>query len=124
MADIIEVNGANKIENGQMKKFTIGNKEVVIAKVNDSFYAADNHCPHMGGKLSQGKLEGTIVTCPRHHSQFDLTDGHVVRWTDWSGIKLSLSKAVKSPRPLKTYRVRSEGDKVFIDSEEVLSVVS
>jgi 3-phenylpropionate/trans-cinnamate dioxygenase ferredoxin component len=121
MADIIEVNGANKVENGQMKKFNIGNKEVVIAKVNNSFYAADNRCPHMGGQLSQGKLEGTVVICPRHNSQFDLTDGHVVSWTDWSGIKLSLSKAVKSPRPLKTYKVRVEGDKVFIDSEEVVS---
>jgi 3-phenylpropionate/trans-cinnamate dioxygenase ferredoxin subunit len=124
MADIIEVTGANKIKNGQMKMFHVGNKEIVIAKVNDRYYAANNRCPHMGGQLSQGKLEGTIVTCPRHHSQFDLTDGHVVRWTDWSGIKLSLSRVVKSPRPLKMYGVRVEGNKVFIDSEEVLSVVS
>ena len=29
-----------------------------------------------------GKLDGTIVTCPRHYSQFDLADGRVVRWTD------------------------------------------
>jgi 3-phenylpropionate/trans-cinnamate dioxygenase ferredoxin subunit len=124
MADIIEVTGANKIKNGQMKMFHVGNKEIVIAKVNDRYYAANNRCPHMGGQLSQGKLEGTIVTCPRHHSQFDLTDGHVVRWTDWSGIKLSLSRVVKSPRPLKMYGVRVEGNKVFIDTEEVLSVVS
>jgi 3-phenylpropionate/trans-cinnamate dioxygenase ferredoxin subunit len=124
MADIIEVTGANKIKNGQMKMFHVGNKEIVIAKVNDRYYAANNRCPHMGGQLSQGKLEGTIVTCPRHHSQFDLTDGRVVRWTDWSGIKLSLSRVVKSPRPLKMYGVRVEGNKVFIDSEEVLSVVS
>jgi 3-phenylpropionate/trans-cinnamate dioxygenase ferredoxin subunit len=124
MADIIEVTGANKIKNGQMKMFHVGNKEIVIAKVNDRYYAANNRCPHMGGQLSQGKLEGTIVTCPRHHSQFDLTDGRVVRWTDWSGIKLSLSRVVKSPRPLKMYGVRVEGNKVFIDTEEVLSVVS
>ena len=124
MADIIEVTGADKIKNGQMKKFNVGNKEIVIAKVNDRYYAANNRCPHMGGQLSQGKLEGTIVTCPRHHSQFDLTDGHVVRWTDWPGIILSLSKAVKSPRPLKMYGVKVEGNKVFTDSEEVLSVVS
>jgi 3-phenylpropionate/trans-cinnamate dioxygenase ferredoxin subunit len=124
MADIIEVTGANKIKNGQMKMFHVGNKEIVIAKVNDRYYAANNRCPHMGGQLSQGKLEGTIVTCPRHHSQFDLTDGRVVRWTDWSGFKLSLSRVVKSPRPLKMYGVRVEGNKVFIDTEEVLSVVS
>ncbi len=45
----------------------------LLARVGDKYYAADNRCPHMGGKLSPGKLEGTVVTCPRHGSQFDLT---------------------------------------------------
>jgi 3-phenylpropionate/trans-cinnamate dioxygenase ferredoxin subunit len=116
MAEIIEIPGAKELQNGQMKRFNIGNKEILLARVGDNFYAADNHCPHMGGKLSEGTLEKTIVTCPRHHSQFDLADGHVVRWTDWSGIKLSVVKVVKSPRPLKIYRVRLEGNKIYIES--------
>ena len=45
----------------------------------------------MGGKLSQGKLEGTAVTCPRHGSQFDLTDGRVVRWLKESGLVYSVA---------------------------------
>jgi 3-phenylpropionate/trans-cinnamate dioxygenase ferredoxin subunit len=80
-----------------------------------NFYAVDNRCPHMGGDLSQGKLEKTIVTCPRHHSQFDLSDGHVVRWTDWTGIKLSLAKVARSPRPVKTHHVKVEGGKVWVE---------
>jgi 3-phenylpropionate/trans-cinnamate dioxygenase ferredoxin subunit len=72
----------------------------------------------MGGSLSEGKLEKTVVTCPRHHSQFDLVDGHVVRWTDWSGIKLSLAKMVKSPRPVNTYRVKVEGGKVMVEVDK------
>ena len=124
MAGIIEVPGANDLQDGQMKKFNVDNKEILVARVGDNFYAADNRCPHMGGNLSQGKLEKTIITCPRHHSQFDLADGHVVRWTDWSGIVLSLSKVVKPPRQLKTYNVRVEGNKVFIESKKVLSAVA
>ena len=124
MAEFIEVPGAKDLQSGQMKMFKIGNKEILVARVGDSFYATSNHCPHMGGRLSEGKLEKTVVTCPRHHSQFDLSDGHVVRWTDWSGVLLSLSKVVKTPRPVKTYRVKIEEGKVLVESEEVPATVT
>ena len=29
----------------------------------------------MHGDLSKGKLEGKVVTCPRHGSRFDVTTG-------------------------------------------------
>ena len=122
MAEFIEVPGAEELAGGQMKMFTIGRKEVLLARVGDNFYAADDRCPHMGGDLSQGKLEGTIITCPRHHSRFDLADGHVVRWTDWTGVVLSLSKVVRSPRPLKTYRVKLEQGKVMLETEQAAAM--
>jgi 3-phenylpropionate/trans-cinnamate dioxygenase ferredoxin subunit len=86
-----------------MTQVSVGGREILVARVGDRYYSADNRCPHMGGNLSQGTLEGTILTCPRHHSQFDLTDGHVVRWTDWTGILLATGKLLKSPRPIKTH---------------------
>jgi 3-phenylpropionate/trans-cinnamate dioxygenase ferredoxin subunit len=115
MAEFVEVPGGSELKSGQMKMFKLDNREILLARVNDDFYAVANHCPHMGGRLSEGKLENTIVTCPRHHSQFDLSDGHVVRWTDWSGAKLSLSKIVKPPRPLNTYKVKAEGGKIMVE---------
>jgi 3-phenylpropionate/trans-cinnamate dioxygenase ferredoxin subunit len=118
MTEFIEVPGGNELKSGQMKMFNLGKREILLARVGDTFYAADNRCPHMGGSLSEGKLEKTIVTCPRHHSQFDLSDGHVVRWTDWSGVKLSLGKMVKSPRPLNTYKVKAEGGKVMVEVDK------
>ena len=118
MAGFVEVPGGYEIKSGEMKLFNVAGGEVLLARSGDNFYAANNRCPHTGGKLSEGKLEGTIVTCPLHHSQFDLTDGHVVRWTDWSGVKLSLTKVLKSPRPIKTYKVKVEGDKVFIETDK------
>jgi 3-phenylpropionate/trans-cinnamate dioxygenase ferredoxin subunit len=118
MTEFVEVPGGNELKSGQMKMFNLGKREILLARVGDNFYAADNRCPHMGGNLSAGKLEKTIVTCPRHHSQFDLSDGHVVRWTDWSGVKLSLAKMVKSPRPVKTYKVKAEGGKVMMEVDK------
>ena len=118
MTEFVEVPGGNELQSGQMKMFNLGKHEILLARVGDSFYAADNRCPHMSGNLSEGKLDKTIVTCPRHHSQFDLIDGHVVRWTDWSGIKLSLAKMGKSPRPVNTYKAKVEEGKVMVEVDK------
>jgi len=118
MTEFVEVPGGSELKSGQMKMFNLGKHEILLARVGDTFYAADNRCPHMNGNLSEGKLEKTIVTCPRHHSRFDLIDGHVVRWTDWSGIKLSMAKMVKSPKPINTYKVKLEGGKVMVEVDK------
>lgn len=115
MVEYSEVLKAGEMKNGEMREISVRGKSVLLAKVNDKFYAANNICPHMGGKLAKGTLKNTIVTCPRHASQFDLKDGHVVHWTDWSGAKLVVSKIFRSPRPLQTYPVKLEGDRVLVE---------
>jgi len=105
MAEDIMVTTTDQLANGEMKSFKVSGKEILIAREGDTYYAAENRCPHMGGNLSKGSLEGHIITCPLHHSQFDLATGKVIRWTDFTGIALALGKAVKKPRPLKTYPV-------------------
>jgi 3-phenylpropionate/trans-cinnamate dioxygenase ferredoxin subunit len=122
MAEFVEVPGGNDLKSGQMKMFKLGNHEILVARVGDIFYAADNRCPHMSGDLSEGKLEKTVVTCPRHHSQFDLVDGHVVKWTDYTGFRLSMAKMMRSPRPLKTYKVKAGDGKVMVEVDKALSV--
>ena len=124
MSEFVEVQGGNELQSGQMKMFKLGDHEILLARVDDTFYATDNRCPHMGGNLSEGKLEKTIVTCPRHHSQFDLVDGHVVRWTDYWGIRLSMARMMKSPRPLSTYKVKAEGGKVMVEVEKASLVTA
>ena len=42
------------------------------------YYAIDRRCGHMNGPLEMGALDGTIVTCPMHHVQFDVTNGHAL----------------------------------------------
>jgi 3-phenylpropionate/trans-cinnamate dioxygenase ferredoxin subunit len=118
MGEFVEIPGGSDLKSGEMKMFKLGDREILLARVDDTFYVADNRCPHMSGNLSQGKLEKTIVTCPRHHSQFDLVDGHVIRWTGYSGIKLSMTKLMKSPRPVKTYKVKAEGGKVMVEVDK------
>jgi nitrite reductase/ring-hydroxylating ferredoxin subunit len=115
MPEYVEVCDPSDIENGRMKSFSIRGQKILLAKVNDTIYAASDICPHLKARLSKGTLKGTVVACPRHASRFDLKDGHVVSWTNLSGIILAVSKLLRSPRPLKIYPVKVENGKVFIE---------
>jgi len=41
----------------------------------DRVFVIDNTCPHAGGNLSGGDVDGKIVTCPWHAWSFDLATG-------------------------------------------------
>jgi 3-phenylpropionate/trans-cinnamate dioxygenase ferredoxin subunit len=98
-----------------MRTVTVDGPPLLVAHVGDSFYASEGRCPHLGGQLAEGKLEGTVVTCPRHGSRFDLADGRVLRWTEWSGLVLALAKVFKSPRSLRTYATRIEEGRLLVE---------
>jgi len=115
MSSLVEVSKTSELKDGTMKEVLVQGRQILLAKVGDKYYAADNRCPHMGGKLSQGKLEGTVITCPLHGSQFDLSDGRVVRWLKGSGVVSAVGRALKSPRQLTIYNVKVEDDKVMIE---------
>jgi len=53
------------ILNGQGKTFTINGHQVAVFNIDGEIFAFDNECPHLGGSLGSGKLEGKLVTCPR-----------------------------------------------------------
>ena len=118
MSPLIDIGATDDLADGAIKTVTVDGRELLLARVGGKYYAADERCPHMGGRLSQGRLEGTVITCPRHGSRFDLTDGHVVRWTKWSGITLSLAKILRSPRPIKIYQVQQQEDRLLVCLEQ------
>jgi 3-phenylpropionate/trans-cinnamate dioxygenase ferredoxin subunit len=114
VTNFVEVAKASELTGGTMKKVLAQEHEILLARVGDKYYAAESRCPHLGADLSQGKLEGTIVTCPRHASQFDLADGRIIRWTDWSGLLLKLGKTFRSPRPLNVYNAKVEDEMIMV----------
>ncbi|XES78563.1 MAG: Rieske (2Fe-2S) protein [Candidatus Bathyarchaeia archaeon] len=77
-AGYVRVASTSEVPVGKMKKVTLEDKEVLIANVNGTYYAIGNLCTHFGGDLSQGTLEGNVVTCPNHNSKFDVITGKVV----------------------------------------------
>jgi len=68
----------NEIPEGGKKKVSVEGKDILITNIQNKYYAVDNKCPHMGGSLYDGKLEGSHIVCPKHGSVFDVTNGEVV----------------------------------------------
>jgi nitrite reductase/ring-hydroxylating ferredoxin subunit len=52
---------------------------LAIYQVGGTVRVVDDRCPHAGASLSGGELDGQVVTCPAHGSQFDVTTGERVR---------------------------------------------
>ena len=74
----VKVAETSEISAGKMKMVKLEGKEILIANVNGNYFAIGDICTHAGGDLSQGVLEGNVVTCPKHNSKFDVTTGKVV----------------------------------------------
>jgi 3-phenylpropionate/trans-cinnamate dioxygenase ferredoxin component len=115
MANYVKVAKVNDFKDGVKKKVAAGGQEIMLARVGNNYYAISSRCPHMGGDLSIGKLEGTVITCPRHGSQFDIKNGQNLRWMKGSGLTYSIGKTLKPPQPVKTYPVKIVGEDITIE---------
>jgi nitrite reductase/ring-hydroxylating ferredoxin subunit len=88
----------------------------VVARLNDAptgpvavyhfsgqMCVVEDVCPHAGGRLSEGTLEGTVITCPLHGSQFDVCSGARLRGP--------------ADVDIKKLRVEVDGGQVFLVQE-------
>jgi 3-phenylpropionate/trans-cinnamate dioxygenase ferredoxin subunit len=115
MSDMVKVGKVGELADGAMKTVSTKQGEILLARVGEKYYAADSRCPHMKGRLAEGTLEGTVVTCPLHGSQFDLRNGKVVRWLGGTGVLSRVGRVFKSAKDLKTYRVEVKDDQLQVE---------
>jgi len=71
-----------------------------LCNVNGEFRALSGTCPHQGGPLGEGTLNGELVTCPWHMWEFDSASG-----------ACGFNGVIKVP----VYPVRVEGNDVLVD---------
>jgi 3-phenylpropionate/trans-cinnamate dioxygenase ferredoxin subunit len=114
MSEFVRAARFSELGEGTLSKVTVNGTDLLLARVHGQVYATELLCPHLQADLSEGTLNGTILTCPLHNSQFDLRDGRVVRWTDLKGAVLTYATKARPPRSLKCYPVRFEGDNVLV----------
>jgi NAD(P)H-dependent nitrite reductase small subunit len=99
MVDFVKVATTGDIPPGTGKTIEIGDQPIALFNCDGTFYAIDDTCPHQGGPLGEGEVDGTVVTCPWHEWSYDVRTGVN---TDDASCKVA------------AYPVRVDGDDVFV----------
>ena len=99
----ILVGKATEISPGKLHKASVDGKEILVVNLDGNYYAIDDTCTHSGASLSEGEIEGSIVTCGWHGAKFDCKTG-------------KLDKFPAKINDLKSYSVVVEADEVFIEA--------
>ena len=102
MAKIL-VGKTTEIMSGQMKKVSVDGNEIVVMNINGNYFAIDDTCTHAGGSLSEGKLEGSTITCDCHGAQFQCESGKLLKFP----AKIN---------DLGSYKVLTESNNIFVET--------
>lgn len=105
--DPLKVANTGELAPGGKKLVSVAGEEVLLTNIAGKYYAIANRCPHMGGSLFEGKLEGTTVTCPRHGSVFDVRTGKLIERGTLLFIKVKVGDT-------RSYKVSVEGDDILV----------
>jgi 3-phenylpropionate/trans-cinnamate dioxygenase ferredoxin component len=78
MGEFVRVTGTGDVKPGHGIVAEVSGKTLAVFNVDGMFHAIDNTCVHRGGPLGEGDMEGSVVTCPWHGWQFNVTTGECV----------------------------------------------
>lgn len=92
-----------EVEPGSARRFNVGDRAVALFNVAGTFFATEDLCPHSGGPLCEGTLDGRRVICSWHYATFDLETGDSLD---------SISR-----HDLDTFPVRVQDGRVWIEIE-------
>ena len=95
------------VPSGRGLRACVDGVEIGIFRVGNALHAIENRCPHAAAPLSEGCLEGAIVTCTLHGWRFDVRTGF--RPEDADGF------------PIPCFAVRTRGDRIEVDIDQVLN---
>lgn len=99
---LVKIGSSKDVPEGQMRVFDVAGTKVNVSNAGGHLYAFDDRCTHAGCSLARGKLNGTVVTCGCHKSQFDVTTGAVIRGP--------------AERPVRSRDVQVQGNDLLIES--------
>ncbi len=63
------------LADGRRKLCEVAGRRLALFRRGEGVIAIDNHCPHRGGPVGAGPLDGDTLTCPWHGLKFDLVSG-------------------------------------------------
>jgi nitrite reductase/ring-hydroxylating ferredoxin subunit len=82
LSEFLPALAAADLPPGEAREVTLQGQVVAVFNVRGTFYALPGRCPHRGGPLGQGFVDGPQVSCPWHNWTFDVTTGENVASPD------------------------------------------
>ena len=98
----IIIGKTSDIPPGKMIKSSIDGREILLANIGGEFFATDDSCTHSGSSLSEGQLDGCVITCGWHKAEFDCKTGKLLKFP-------------AKIRDLTSYSVVVESDNVYLE---------
>ncbi|MBI5041319.1 MAG: Rieske 2Fe-2S domain-containing protein [Gammaproteobacteria bacterium] len=93
------VTALNELPSGEISYRDCDGRNLYIYRDGDDLRVYDSRCPHQVTNIPHLALEGTQLTCPKHHWKFDVTTGECTAVGD---------------RPLKHFEHKVENGIVFV----------
>ncbi len=104
MAKFVKVGNRSEFQDLEAGKLVdAGGQSIAIFDLGGNYYAIENTCPHRGGPLAEGEMNGEEVICPWHGARFNIKTGAVV--------------APPASQGVKSFPVRVTGDDVEVEIE-------
>ncbi len=86
---------------GELRSFKVKEHEILAVNLTGKVYCLEGRCTHAGAPLAEGTIQGEVLTCPWHYSQFNVVTGDVVKGPAY--------------KPLRVYAVTEKEDKILIE---------
>jgi len=101
MGRFVTVARTSEVAPGTARCIEIEGRRIALFNLDGTFYAIDDTCPHRGGPLSEGSLDGDVIVCPWHGARFRIPTGEVLSPPATQGVA--------------SYSVRVRGEEVEIE---------
>lgn len=129
----------DELPNGGSKRVEIAGRDIALFRIDDSFFAIQDRCPHQGASLCAGRVSGLpmadapgevrmerrgeLVRCPWHAWEFDIRTGESFCDPDRTRVRSYLTNVqsgadlLKGPYVAETYPVTVANDYVLIETD-------
>lgn len=100
MPEFEKVATLDEVPAGGRKSLVFDDRAVLLFRIGDDFYAVEDVCSHDGQPLTDGRLEGTSIECPRHGARFDVRSGRPL--------------CMPAVEPIATFEVRVQDQDILL----------
>ena len=101
MGRLLKVAETNDVPPGTATAIDLEGRKIALFNRGGAYYAIGDSCTHRGGPLSEGEVEGTVVTCPWHGATYDISTGNAL--------------GPPAPQGVASYKVQIDGNDVKIE---------